>query len=269
MEKSSVFQFKSYKSWLESLLNNPSNRGLMSQISRQIDCQRSYLSRVLNTKLQLTPDYAYKISQALHLSGEEQEYFLLLVDWDRCQDPGLRQHLSARLQKMKSGYSEVRQKIQRPQSTQSIDEIQFFSAWYWAAIHLWCSSPGSHTIESVARKFSLDLATAGRVLDSLAEAQFLEKMGRGYKYKTGAMHIDRKSPLAHWNHANWRQKALQDAQSGVETGLHFTNLQTMTRTDFLKIRQLMLELIEKSERIARPSAPEELVAICLDAFILE
>jgi uncharacterized protein (TIGR02147 family) len=269
MEKSSVFQFKSYKTWLENLFSNPDNRGLMSQISRQVDCQRSYLSRVLNTKLQLTPDYAYKISQALHLSSEEQEYFLLLVDWDRCQDPGFRQYLLARLQKMKSGYAEVRQKIQRPQPATTIDEIQFFSAWYWAAIHLWCSSPGTHTTESVARKFSLDQATTARVLESLTEAQFLEKSGRGYKYRSGAMHMDRKSPLAHWNHSNWRQKALQDSQSGTETSLHFTNLQTMTRADFLKIRQLMLELIEKSERIARPSAPEELVAICLDAFLLE
>ena len=82
MEKSSIFQFKSYKAWLENVFTHPENRGLTSRICRVVDCQRSYMSRVLNSKLQLTPDYAYKVSEALHLSPVEQEYFLLLVDID-------------------------------------------------------------------------------------------------------------------------------------------------------------------------------------------
>ncbi len=269
MEKTSVFQFKTYKSFLENLLTNPENRGLMSQICRKIDCQRSYLSRVLNTKLQLTPDYAFKISQALRLKPEEQEYFLLLVDWDRCQDTGLRQYLQVRLNKLKSEQSEVRDKVQRPQPKQGIDETLYFSAWYWSAIHLWCSLPGSHTVASVSRKFSLPESVTETCLETLTAAGFLERTIKGYKYLTGAMHVDRRSPLAHWNHLNWRQRALLDAQTPSESSLHFTNLQTMTRVDFNRIRNLILELIEKSERIAGPSAPEELVAVCLDAFVIE
>ena len=44
------------------------------------------------------------------------------------------------------------------------------------------------------------------------------------------MHLDRRSPFAVFNHSNWRQK---------------------------------------TERIARPSAPEELVLLCLDAFLVD
>ena len=43
----------------------------------------------------------------------------------------------------------------------------------------------------------------------------------------------------------------------------------MTRADYQRIRGLLLEVIEKTERIARPSAPEELVMVCLDAFLVE
>lgn len=268
MKKTSIFQYNSYKTWLENIFLGAENRGLMSQICRKIDCQRSYLSRVLNTKLQLTPDFAFKISAALHLTSEEQEYFLVLVDFERCSDMDYRQYLSKKLQKIKSEQNEVKEKIQRPSPSQSMDDVLYFSAWYWSAIHIWCSTPGKHTAESIAKKFFLDLTTTQTCLDSLTKIGFLEKHGSGYKYLSGAMHVDRKSILAHWNHSNWRNKALQDAQATPESSLHFTNLQTMTRNDYNKIRHLILDLIEKSEKIARPSEPEELVAICLDAFIV-
>lgn len=269
MKKNSVFQFKSYKSWLANLFSNPDNRGLMSRVCRQVDCQRSYLSRVLSGKLQLTPDYAYKISEALHMSGLEQEYFLLLVDLDRCNDSNHRNFINNKLKKMLAQHSEVGEKVQRPSPQQSFDQTQYFSNWYWSAIHMWCSTTGHHTVESVSKKFSLEPALVQKCLETLIQIGFLELQAGSYQYKMGAMHLDRNSPYTLWNHSNWRQKALQNAQLQKDSSLHFTNLQTMTRSDFQRIRTLILEIIEKMEGIARPSAPEELALVCLDVFLVD
>lgn len=270
MEKTSIFQFKSYKSWLQSVFNHSENRGQMSRICRVIDCQRSYMSRVLNTKLQLTPDYAFKVSEALQLSAVEQEFFLLLVDIDRCTDSHYRMFLNKKLKRILAGQTEIRDKIQRATPQSSIDEGLYFSMWYWSAIHLWCATPGNHTILSIAKKFSLADSIVERCLESLIDFGFIKKSGPHFSYNAGAMHLDRRSPFAVFNHSNWRQKAVQDAQQfQVESSLHFTNLQTMTRTDYQRIRELLLEVIEKTERIARPSAPEELVMVCLDAFVVD
>ena len=270
MEKTSIFQFKFYKSWLQNVFNQSENRGLMSRICRLVDCQCSYMSRVLNTKLQLTPDYAYKVSEALQLSTIEQEYFLLLVDIDRCTELQYINFLTKKMKKIIAGQTEIRDKIQRPIPQNSVDESLYFSMWYWSAIHLWCATPGHHTAHSMAKKFSLSDVIVEKCLEALVEFGFLKKTGAHCIYNSGGMHLDRRSPFAAFNHSNWRQKAVQDAQQyQIESSLHFTNLQTMTRADYQRIRGLLLEVIEKTERIARPSAPEELVMVCLDAFLVE
>jgi uncharacterized protein (TIGR02147 family) len=273
MNRAQVFSYKSYKLWMANLFADRENRGLLSRLARQIGCQRSYLSRVVNSELHLTPDFAFKISEALKFSEDEQAYFLTLVDWERSSSPEYRQFLSQKLQKMKANSEDLGVKTQRPAPSLDLNSTAYFTAWYWSAIHLWCSTKGSHTIDSVAKRFSLDPALVKLSLNALTQLGFIEKTSKGYKYKTGAMHLGKHSPWATLNHSHWRTKAvqnsaLQDSHSDLNS-IHFTNLQTMKLEDYHKILALMRTLIDRSQEIGRPSEPEELVSLCIDAFIVK
>src|SRR5688572_22444899 len=93
MEMPNVFTATSYKQLLEQLLRGPGQRGALSKAAVALGTQVSYLSRVMNTELHLTPDQAFVLGRHLKFKEAEQRYFRLLVDYERAADPGYRTSL--------------------------------------------------------------------------------------------------------------------------------------------------------------------------------
>lgn len=57
-----------------------------------------------------------------------------------------------------------------------------------------------------------------------------------------------------------------DAQDLENSSIHFTAVQTVSRVDFDRLKELLLHFISDSSQISGPSAPEEGIAITCDLF---
>lgn len=241
-------------------------RGETRRMAEAAGCQRSYLSQVVHGNAQLTPDHAHKLSVYFRLSARERDYFFVLLEHARAASAEYRQHLEERLKALKDEHENLSSRIERPIIESAPEQVRYFSSWHWSAIHLLTSIPQFQNASSIARKLFLPESFVLEILESLAERGLVKHEGNLWKYFSGETHLSRNSPLVALHHSNWRQRALLEAQMHPDKGIHYTQVQSMSREVYEKIREKIFKFIEQSVAEAGPSKEEELIAITLDCF---
>jgi plasmid maintenance system antidote protein VapI len=273
MKKVQIFSYISYKKYLLNQLFEQEGRGALSRLAETIGCQRSYLSRVINKDLHLTMDQAYLAAQFFQLNKNETEYFMCLVELDRCANKKYREFLQQKLLGLRQRLESLSDRTSRVvyQPTQNEDAARmtkYFSHWAWSAIHFLSSSRNYQTVEKIAHKLNLNEDFVKDIALGLKQNEMVEYDGKIIRYKGGDFHIPKESVFNYLHHQNWRGRALQDAIQPGSDGLHYSCVQTIEKSDYLKLKAMMIDFIENSKNVMNPSAPEEGVVICLDLFQL-
>ncbi len=235
------------------------------------ECQVSYLSRVLRTKIQVTPDQAFRIAQFLRFDADESDYFMWLVEWDRAVDSTFRKNLEARLQRLRDRRLSIQEAVKRPapgaQMQMAASEITYHSHWGYLVVHVLINM-GFQTSAELVRRTQLPEAFVQTILEFLLQHGLIEwvDLKKRYEYRSSATHISKDSPILHVFHNQWRQRALVDAAIPNSDGLHFTNVQSISREDFAKVRSQVLALIKEVSQTATRSGSEELFSFTCDLF---
>ena len=262
----SIFSFSSYKDLMAHYLTGQSNRGQLTRAATALNCQRSYLSRVITEELHLTPDHAYNLSKFLKLSPDERNYLLTLVDFERAADSEYRGHLKGRLNEIKRKNDSLSERTHRQNVSMEAPEMHYFSSWFYSAIHFLTSIPAFQTVEALSEHLCLKENVVLRCLDFLRTHGFIEQKRNLWIYKRGEFHLPKNSPLVVLHHQNWRARALLDAQNFENNNIHFTSVQTLSREDAEKLKSVLLDFISTASLIAGPSNPETGVALMCDLF---
>lgn len=260
----SVFEFNDYKSFIEFQLKK--NWGEVSRLAKAAGCQRSYFSQVVHGPQHLTPDHAFGLCSYWKMSPEENEYFQLLVQKDRAATLDYRQHLERRLAELKKENENISERLERKNPLTGEKEALYFSAWYWAGIHTLTSIPEFQSVEAIADKLQISKGMVLFCLQHLEQHGLVTKKGSEWLHSRQNIHVSKASPLVTCHHNNWRQKATMHSQTGQDDGLHFTDVRSISRADYERIKNLLLDQIEKIADIAEPSKEEELVNLNLDFY---
>lgn len=97
-----IYEFTSYQDYLKKvILDNKSIRGFQTKMAVAANCQTSYLSQVLKSEKELTPDHGIKISQFLKLSLPHTRYFLCLISYSRAGSPELKDFIVDHMNEIK------------------------------------------------------------------------------------------------------------------------------------------------------------------------
>ena len=251
---------------MSSYLSGETNRGQMTKAAEALNCQRSYLSRVISDELQLTPDHAFNLSKFWNLNSDERDYFLNLVDFERAGDPEFRAFVKSKIVALKNKYESVQERTERTAFSLDAHQATYFSTWIWSAIHFLTSIPKYQSPDAIADRLGLRADSLTPYLVALEAQGFIEQKRNKWIYKSGEFHAPKDSPLVSFLHQNWRSRAVLDAQLFSKDSVHFTQVQTLSLDDFEKVKDLLLNFIADSSRIAGPSRPEECIAVTCDLF---
>lgn len=265
----SPFEFKSYKTFLRKLLDQAENRGLMSRLSEAADCQRPYLSKVLqhDSEVQLTPDHMYGICEYLGLSEAESNFLKLLLEHERASNAKYRQSLEKRIAHAKAQHLNLKNQTGKEQVSTGADPMAFYySYWLYAALHVAVSIPGVQTTAKLASKFSLPESMIENHLLSLEKAGLVKKNRDKWNWQSGDIHLEKDSYWILPHHMNWRNQAVQDIALRIPDATHYSVVQSISSTDFEVLRLKIVEWIKQFQKVSSPSAPEELVCLNLDFF---
>lgn len=261
-----VFEFIAYKDVMAAYLTGVGHRGQMTKAAAALNCQRSYLSRVITENLHLTPEHAFNLAEFLNFTELEREYFIALVERDRAAGPRYSEHWKRKITELKRRNESVQERANRQSVSLDSSKTVYFTSWTWTAIHFLTAVNNGQTARAIAGRLNLADDFVRAQLKQMSEQGLVENSGEKWHYKSGEFHAGSDSPLVLLHHQNWRARAVQDAQVAPGANTHFTGIMTLSREDAARIKELMLEFIAKANQITGPSNPEECIAVLCDLF---
>lgn len=265
--KESVFTFKDYKTFLKACIREGQPKwGYVSKMADMAGCQRSYLSRVLNSEVHLTPDHLYNIGRFLALNDSESEYLLNLLESERASLPEYRSRIDKKLAKLKIDHENLQNKVKRPAAPFSEREFIYYSDWIFSALHIIVSIPQFQTSRAIAEHLHLPVKDVEARLQILKQWNLVKYENRKWLFGGSELHVQKNSPLVSLHHNNWRQRAVLKAQSPNEKNVHFTVVQSVDAQAWDKIRSKLIKFIEEASHIANPAKEEKLICLTCDCF---
>ena len=264
-----VFEFDSYKDYLRSLLKREDSRGLLSKLAAAAECQRPYLSKVLqiDSNVHLTPDHMFGICEYLQLTELESDGLKLLLEKERASQVKYRQSLQKRLIALKEQYLNLKKQLGKEQISTGEDAASFYySYWLYSALHIAVSIPSLQTALALARRFLLPEETIIYHLKKLEKLSLVKEHKNKWQWQSGDIHLSKDSYLVFPIHINWRNQAVQNLSLRQSDSIHYSVVQSLSHEDCESLRIIMADLIKRFQKIATPSKSEELVCFNLDFF---
>lgn len=118
--------------------------------------------------------------------------------------------------------------------------------------------PRFQTARALVEALKLSPERVEAVLDFLFESGLAEKKDERYTIGAVHLHLGPESPFLQQHHINWRLEALKKMNTQSAGHLHYSATYSLSRNDFEKLRENLLQVIEKNLAVVRPS-PEEIV----------
>ncbi len=262
---SNIFEYNSYKIYLSSLIKaNSKVRGFQSQLAKAAGCQPSYLSQVLSSKIELTPDHAFGISGFLHFDENETEYFMNLVLHSRAVQQPLKTLIEKKMEQIRDNYKNLSKRVSL--DSPENENLFYYSSWIYLAIHMVLGITEYQTEEALVARFGVDRNIIIRALRHLQRYGLAEFSQGKWLPKKRESHLPSDSFMTEVNHGNWRARALLDIQKDPAKWIHYTSVFTMTRKDAEVLRTMVLEFIDNCRRHIHPSKDEEVFCLLTDFF---
>jgi hypothetical protein len=264
--KKSLFEYLDYKQYLKALFQQPENRGLMSDAAVALECSKSYLSRVLNEKMDLSLDQAFRLSQFLGHRPAERDYFSLCIEFARAQSREYRAHLRGRIAAEKEKYELSQRQGQKPVFDLSESELNYFAQWHLVPLHLMTSFPGGISIQQACENLRLNEDIIKTGFDYLVKRNLVVAKGLKYHFQSGSKYLPPSHPLLGYLYRSVRDQAWFHSQMQRSNAIHFSLWQTLSVEDYSRVHETLLNAIEKMNRISQPSRSEKVVGIAIDFF---
>lgn len=267
MAEISIFAFSNYRVFIRTWIDSQGSvRGLLTQLCREIHCQNAHISRVIQEKVHLTMDQAFRICKFMGLNKAESVYFMKLAEHDRAGDPEYRRQLKDELSALRQAQENFNQRHSLKKIENLQTEMAYYSSWHWSAIHFITGISKYKTPENIAQRLGLSEYFVKCSLEVLEQFGLVKRTGEFWVINVGSIHLPKTSPMNSVQHGNWRNRAVLKSQDISDDGLHYTIVQCVSEDDFEKIKQLFLKSIDDYKKIANPSPSEELICFSLDFF---
>jgi uncharacterized protein (TIGR02147 family) len=262
----SVFEFNSYKSFLNHYIKNTERRGIISELARAAGCTHSYMSQVLNGKPDLTPDQAWALTEHLSFSKEETDYFFTLVLFERAVTVKLKKNLEAKLKTARSSQLQISKVIAKTVDHQVQAELRdkYYSQWSVGAVHTLTASSSFQSVEQLAKRLNLSAINIEEHLNWLVESKLVRKSGNRFTHSGQSIHLPTESVHNQINHLNWRLRAGQNSLK--EDEVHYTSTFTISKNEWDDLRSSLLKFIDHQRKKIQSSGSEEGYVFCCDLF---
>jgi uncharacterized protein (TIGR02147 family) len=266
--KKTVFDFQDYKAYIRAWIaaQPKGGRGVRSRLAGALGCQVAYVSQILNGHLHLSVEQAVRVNGFFAHSKDEGNYFALLVQHARAGDKETSAYFQELLEAELAKRLLLTRRLGLAQGIQPEDQVTYYSAWYYSAAHVLVTIPEFRTKRAIAAKLGLSPERTADVLDFLVRTGLVKQNGDQFAPGASQIHLDQHSKLTARSHANWRVKALGSLDSPRETDMHYSGVFSISATDALKLKALLLKQVEEVIGVVKPSREEQLAVFCVDFF---
>ncbi len=265
----SLFKFSDYKAYLRSLSGAKGTRnGFRSQLAQNSGCTLTYVSQVLNGDREFSLEQAQNVSRFLRHTPEESHYFLLLVQKRRAGTKDLRTYFDHQINEIIEKRMNIKSRLGVRDHLSKENQAVYYSAWYFAAVHVAVSVSHLQTRESLADYFSLTLTKTDEILEFLVAAGLAVAKNGRYSIGPSVIHLGKESTNIIRHHSNWRTRALVALEKDQPSDIHYSAAVTLSLADAVKIKDSLIETIEARASVIGASKEEEVYCLTMDFFSL-
>ena len=266
-----IFEFDDYKLIIRQFIKSlPSGgRGQVKLMAEHLGVHTTLMSQVISGPKDLTLEQAHKCCSYLSLRNLEVDYFLILVQISRAGTHELKKYYSNKKQELKKEALQISKRIQVEKKLGEQERSIFYSSRLFSAVHLYCSNQSGRTLSEIIDRLKLSTNQAVDTLRFLADCGLCESRDAKYFATVLSTHVDKKSPHLIKHHSNWRIKAIQRSENLTEEELMFTGNISLSRSDFLKIREILMQTIKQISEEVAASPGEDIANLNIDLFFIQ
>jgi uncharacterized protein (TIGR02147 family) len=252
----------------EVLKPSGASRGLRSRLSEFLGVQSAFISQSINGSTHFSLEHAHKISEFLDHNTEESHFFMLLVQHDRAGTHGLKKYYLGQIEDFQLERRKIQERIKVREGLDSESRQTYYSAWYYAAVHILLSIPEMQSKSALVKRLRLSPKVIGEVLEFLVSIGLAERTGDRYQIGSRRIHVGEGSPMLSKHHVNWRLQSMRALETPSNEDLHYSSVISLSRKDAKFIRESMVHLLEKVEPVLQASVEEEVYSMLLDFFVI-
>ena len=268
MAQSSVYDFDSYRKYLEDRLGEHGRRtGRKLAAAEFVGCHSGYLTRVLKGEADLSLEQGDAFNRFMNHEPGEAHFFLLLLQRERAGTESLRGYFDEQIAKIRGQRNLLHLRLDERRMLEGADEARYYSHWYISAIHVLLSIKSYQTKEALASYLGLPVGTVAEALEFLSQVGMAIKEGSRYRIGPSYVYVGPDSPNLAKHHSNWRLKSIDAfSRRGRRDEIHFSAALTLSRADFEKYKELQRKRLEEDMEFFKASEEEGGFALCLDLF---
>lgn len=261
-----IFEFDSYKSFLEDWIQGQprKGRGQVSQIAKLLGIHTTMVTHVIRGKANLSVSQAVDLSRYIGLSEFEMEYFLLLVQKEREAGKVGRDYFDQRLKKMRQESLSISKQIKVSKSLSEADQARFYSYWHYSAIRLIVSLEGCKDTHSIAKALRLPHSKVQAAVSFLLSVGLCVEKNGQLDFGPAETFVGRESPHYLRHITNWRLKAIEHFDSLSNEDLALTYPVMVSEKDFLRVREILVKALSEIRELAGPSKSEVFACLNVD-----
>jgi uncharacterized protein (TIGR02147 family) len=265
-----IFEYLDYKLYLnEKIDQSPSKgRGIKLALAKFIGCQTAYISQVLRKDTQFNLEQGVKVNQFFGHTREEGKFFLLLIQYARAGSKDLEIYCKEEIEEIIKKRENLKERFQAEDSLDEPNHHIYYSAWYYSAAHIMLSVPEFRTQTALQKALNIPIEKVQEILEFLTETGLAIQEGSQYNIGKTRIFLDKDSVYLSRHLLNWRNQAIQSVDRYKAGNLHFSNVVSMSKKDFPKIREIFVKAIEDSKKIIKDSKEEEVNIMNMDFFTL-
>ncbi|HWU42963.1 MAG TPA: TIGR02147 family protein [Bdellovibrio sp.] len=268
----SLFDHDDYRSYLrEHIANLPNKgRGELSRLAQHLEVNTTWISQIMSGSQNFNQEQGYRLSLYLGHMELETDYFSLLIQIERAGTSELKEYLRKKLSAIKAESLKLSKRVVYEKKLSDQDRAIFYSSWIYSAIHIYTSLFAKGvTSDEIAERFGLSkLKVAEAVRFLLSVGIITEKSGR-YLLGVQSTFIEQGSPYILKHHSSWRVKAIQKSESLSGTEMMVTGQYSISKKDFLILREKLTEFVKTLNTTIQETDPEEIACLNIDWFWLD
>jgi uncharacterized protein (TIGR02147 family) len=264
----SIFDSENYRLFLEARMKNlpKGGRGFKTSLADHLGINSTLISQIFSGDKDFTIEQAKKITDFLGLQSLESDYFILLVQIERAGTQDLKKYFIEKSEQLRKESLKLAKRLKSEKKLTDLERSVFYSSKIYSSIHLYTSLDGGKTVDEMMKRFRLNRVRVSEVISFLLSSGLVVESNGVYKMAEKSTHVEKGSPFLLNHHTNWRITAIDKAETLTDEEMMYTGNFSLSKSDFLKIREELVNSVQRVLKTVLDSPAEELANLNIDFF---
>lgn len=264
----SIFDYSNYRLFLKNRIKGlqKSGRGIKTKLADHLNINSTMISQILSGEKDFTVEQAVLVTNFFGFQKLEREYFILLVQADRAGNHETKKYFLEKKDQIKKESLKLSNRIDSSKSLTDLERSIFYSSKIYSSVHLFTSIGRGKNLVEIMERFNLKRTRALEIISFLISAGLILDSNGIYSMDAKSTHIEKGSPFLLNHHTNWRVAAVDKAERLTEQEMMYTGNFSISKKDFLKIREELVSTIQRVIEVVKESPAEEMANLNIDLF---